>query len=710
MEQQEWDLASIKEIVGDYQNTLADCEKLLEENPGFGSNRGAFYNLEWNILLQPKVDYLQKRLSAHNQKIQLLLEPLELSLLSEIQRDVSDIHQDLADRITAVHHSVLHLQGCIISDAAEAMSEQLQPMQIPLEVPAFIEAKFLAAAVKVRPEVRRPKRFPLQLGADSFLAHFWKSTKCFQAGRFLSDRTPPPEQYLNLLKCVWILLRIEDSEAFEEVSQPSSASQWPGYIKKLRENLSKECQRFLAPQAERLMRPDMTVTFGESEYNIWIEEDLRSLFSPRIEKILPAILAMEMPSPSESLKRQMTVHPISQFQYKLIEAIQDTSSQAKQTQPVEIDIDLKSFSFVPLYATPSSRPTALKIMFDSGSKRITPEFVEIKHIYHLQNILTGYQVFHRYDQKMVKVQFAVSDQPEDIEEHGRLQLWLPRQFTDTSPSNSAAASTSSVKGDIARASNASGSRPMHQSATLVQGTRTPSRQPTGVPSYGAQTSAHNRESQPQVSVASTPSSIKRSGMRLPSLESLGSFTKAVSRSATSPTRAMSPRQRGLSSSTISSARSATTKSTSTSLTSRSSAATVTTIETSNSTRARVHSKPLKPMLVIYLKSKHPEARLSLVALELDFDTMVNRERCNCRSSNTQCRTSCIERTQGHLLAQRWDTDGSLASWDLAKLGVEQRKEGENRWKNVKRVTFKFETWEGENPFPTPLGNSVANLL
>jgi hypothetical protein len=50
-----------------------------------------------------------------------------------------------------------------------------------------------------------------------------------------------------------------------------------------------------------------------------------------------------------------------------------------------------------------------------------------------------------------------------------------------------------------------------------------------------------------------------------------------------------------------------------------------------------------------------------------------------------------------LLAQRWDADDSLGSWNLAKLGVEQRKElPEDAWNNLKRVKMKFDTLEGRS--------------
>ena len=67
----------------------------------------------------------------------------------------------------------------------------------------------------------------------------------------------------------------------------------------------------------------------------------------------------------------------------------------------------------------------------------------------------------------------------------------------------------------------------------------------------------------------------------------------------------------------------------------------------------------------------------------------------CRSSESNCVDSCIERSGSNLLAQRWDANDGLGSWNLAKLGVEQRNElPEDAWKDLKRVKMKFDNLEG----------------
>lgn len=147
------------------------------------------------------------------------------------------------------------------------------------------------------------------------------------------------------------------------------------------------------------------------------------------------------------------------------------------------------------------------------------------------------------------------------------------------------------------------------------------------------------------------------------------------------------------------------------------APTVSTIKTStgNSSSttngiARLHRKPQKPLLVLFLKGRDAQAKLSIVAVEIDHNTSVKRERCECYNSHSSCRISCVEQERGgSLRAQRWDAD-SLTSWDVAKVGEWQRIEGENLWPNLRRVSMKFEKMEGMSYFTHVLIDGLALMF
>ena len=639
--QKNWDLSSLREIIGDYHKTLTDCKTLLEENHEFRKNRNAAYNIDWNVFVKPKVDHLRKRLETHNSKISILLKPLELNLFAEI-------HRDLADRIDAVHRSILHLQGLLIPDVEQAISEQGHFIPITLTVPVELAAKFQSVAEKTRPEVRLPGRFPLQAGADAYLTHFKASTINFTAGSFIKERVPEPKQYLELLKCIWLLKGIQESH---ELKTPSQDSQWPGYVDQLSENLSIECQRFTTTSSQRLVAPVLSGLKADEDYHIWSGENIADYISPHEEVCLDEILKIPLPCPSEGLKRDLTIYRLESSNIRIVESIEDTSATSASGQNFKMDVDLKTVVLTPIYATPSSRPKSLEFLLYSGTTNLNPTFQEPKHVLRLQHLITGYKVFDRYDQAMVTVSFKISGQDHPIKEHGRLQLWLPHPFETSSTANTPA--------------------------------------PSVAPAYSSLASSITTKERMGVSATPRMDRNLKFSSRLSSRSSMN-----MSRDFASPSSSHNMSSSRLSLNTASSRYPSPSVMTNSSAFSRSTISSITTVST-GSGRAHLHSKPSKPMLVIFLKSQDESAKLALVAIQMDDLTEVVRERCQCRNSNSKCLISCIERSGGNLLIQRWNADQGLKSWNLAKLGQEQRKElPHDSWDNVKRVSLTFDRYEG----------------
>jgi hypothetical protein len=662
-QQREWDLSSLNEIIGDYQRTLVDCRKLLEENHEFRRSRNVACNIGWNVVIQPKVDGLRRKLESHNSKIAILLKPLELNLLSEI-------HRDLAGRIDAVHRSVLHLHGLLIPDIEQALHEQARGSLIALVVPLEIEGRFQASAERTYPQIRMPGEFPLQAGADAFMAHFRKSTRNFTAGMFTNERTPHPMEYLSLLKCVWIIQRILQSTELRDVPQ---SSQWPGYIHQLNEDLSIESQRFTAPSAHLLSAPDLSSIVKEEEFCIWPAQNLAEFLSPHPESFLEEVMKFSLPTPSQSLRREMTVYRLEKSKYRLVESIEQEGHQVALPQKIQMDIDLKTVKLTPIYATPSSSQKSLEVLISSPSSQIQPTFQDMKQTLRFQHLLTGYKVYERYDQAMVTVSFFVSDQKAPIIEHGRLQLWLPQPYASMTSSDGSSSSTATpVKRSQTPINAAMGSMSLNYSCEEIS-TLTPQSPSRGSSPY---------EQRP-IELG------KRSATPLTSQERVTSSRHSI--------RSSSCRSRGQTPSVM-------TNMTGISSMSRSTVSSMTTVSTSMG-RAHVHHKPSKPLLVIFLKSQDASGNLAVAAIQIDDETEVKRERCQCRTSNSKCRISCIERSDGFLAAQRWNADQELTSWNLAEVGTEQRKElPANAWQNVKRVSMSFDCLEGRFSFTNPLSS------
>lgn len=151
-------------------------------------------------------------------------------LLCRVRQDIAYMHADLADRITAVHYDVRRLIGVLTPDLEQALRQQSERRTFVLEIPIEISERFRIASVSERPEYGSDEGYELQELSDAFVLNYNKSTVTFSSGRLVTDRIPSVEQYVNLLKCVWLFRRIKNTPPLQE-SNPDS--HWPSYIRQL---------------------------------------------------------------------------------------------------------------------------------------------------------------------------------------------------------------------------------------------------------------------------------------------------------------------------------------------------------------------------------------------------------------------------------------------------------------------------------------------
>lgn len=219
----QWDFSSLNEIIGDYRSTINECRALLNNNRQYLQRRSALRNIEWNILVQPDATRLKDQILLHNAKVLFVLKPLEIDLLSRI-------HADLASRIDNVHELVLRIAGVVVPDLQQGILQQENRPIYTITIPPQVEEIYQQAAEIDHPDVRHADRFPSIEGAEAFIIHLKNSTTAFRAGLLVEERTPAANQYLNLLKCVWIMKRLKSSR---ELSISGRQSHWPSYIKQL---------------------------------------------------------------------------------------------------------------------------------------------------------------------------------------------------------------------------------------------------------------------------------------------------------------------------------------------------------------------------------------------------------------------------------------------------------------------------------------------
>lgn len=74
----QWDRASFLDIVGDYEATVRECERLLETNRQYSSSAGPYQNITWHMFVRDDVERLRTRIQFHHVKMQHFLAPFEM--------------------------------------------------------------------------------------------------------------------------------------------------------------------------------------------------------------------------------------------------------------------------------------------------------------------------------------------------------------------------------------------------------------------------------------------------------------------------------------------------------------------------------------------------------------------------------------------------------------------------------------------------------
>lgn len=72
------DRRCFSDIVGDYEDTLRACHRLIYDNRRYAQTTGPMQNIEWNINVMPLVRHLHGRIQMHNYRLQHMLKPFEM--------------------------------------------------------------------------------------------------------------------------------------------------------------------------------------------------------------------------------------------------------------------------------------------------------------------------------------------------------------------------------------------------------------------------------------------------------------------------------------------------------------------------------------------------------------------------------------------------------------------------------------------------------
>lgn len=256
-------------------------------------------------------------------------------------------------------------------------------------------AEYLAKKVKAKALESRPiEPIPLAEGIDAVAFHYEESTRKFRSFALLSV-TPEPAQYLNLMKCIWILEQMKSQPLFDVACQDIL---WKACVRELETKIISETERFATLESP-LQAPDKSDILREPEgnFDVWLDfgdaDPFPTLAEPDVfeQKIFEASL----PNVSQNRKQDVIVFRLSETRIRLVRVVTSTIARHKEVEGHEIDAE--KVHFLPFYAFPNKFDSALSIAWratgsDQRSQALT--FNHINDLHQFQQAITNFGVVH----------------------------------------------------------------------------------------------------------------------------------------------------------------------------------------------------------------------------------------------------------------------------------------------------------------------------
>ena len=184
-------------LVGNFEATLVDCEKLLKKTVSVSREGLSFVrNSYWHISTKPTVDALRERIKFHMIKMEFVLEPLRHGLLKDISMSINLIMATMGDL-----HAFL-IQGTPASQ-----------LRIP-EIPPGLQQRFEVAFSSNQPKSFSdgPDRV-IELMFDALHRTFLQSTFSYGGP---SSGIQTIQQYLNLIKAQFLSEKLRKARGLSE--------------------------------------------------------------------------------------------------------------------------------------------------------------------------------------------------------------------------------------------------------------------------------------------------------------------------------------------------------------------------------------------------------------------------------------------------------------------------------------------------------------
>lgn len=412
---------ALRQITGNFLQTLQDCERLLSNNSKFKRTKANFVdNVVWHSSTELDINKLRQRVHFHQTKINFITKPFELQLQSDIHREL----KYLSRNVTEVKKGVTEIKKVLTGNAAKASdSDSSTSSEGPLAIPSDLELRFTKAlAVNSPGTFQAQDNLPIREAFDALMFHFDRSTVTFKPNPGLGNSEPEHSQYLNLIKSKWILGKLKESINFRSAGQESF---WAECVRKIEGKIRDQLDRF---QNRELCAPPLGNLFllPDNYFSIWVDE-VSSLHPsalteepPLEEKILELPLSNPYPNHHQFT---LTIFRKSDVTFRLVSTTKDGQNQDFYKEE-SVVINMVHTQLMPNFADSKdvSNDKNNVLICENHSQPREYTLQNLDHVALFQRALTGFRVSHDMSEIKLHIEYQNISKAA-VSGNARIQLW-----------------------------------------------------------------------------------------------------------------------------------------------------------------------------------------------------------------------------------------------------------------------------------------------
>jgi hypothetical protein len=424
-----------RRLIGAFDMTLEDCKNvLLHKIEPKRNAQGVLQSLRWAAGAEDTVNRLRGRLQFHMQKMLLVMNRLSLRLMTDSADALDDI-LGLCEQSIVLHGRTYALLQQFFALLAAHVQGRALPNLLATEdlppIPPVLDLKFQRLLLSNAPAnfaqtQHDIRELPIEEGFDALMTHFGKSAES-------STGSQTPEQYVQLLKAVWLVQKLKASQDYQNAR--------PGYYYR-RAIVQIEQQLYVRLQAPRLVTFDagMLSELPDHTHEVWPSPEPFEWVSqadpkPGEHEEIRLDLALQ----GNFTQQEIVVFRKSEHAFRIVQENTGERNGQIERQQISMEFDFNRVSFIPFYAIPPGG-VGNEVAFsniDTGDLH-SYRFRTGGDLYKFQEIILG----HRMVAEDKKITFEFSN---GVKGQGRMQIWQDPHDRDSGSVQYGSSSSSSAR-------------------------------------------------------------------------------------------------------------------------------------------------------------------------------------------------------------------------------------------------------------------------